>query len=243
MGQYYRIALKGIKETKFSYLDRTCDGKYTSAKLTEHSWIGNNMTEAVCKKLYNKPTQIAWVGDYADQKALEEVNPDNTEKNNYLEIVEEVWNIDNEDRQPDYFEDKGLKSSKTFTISEKCLVNHNKKLILLGSNYYSKIHNIQAKTFWANYDKIKDKNKTTKEERQNEKLLYYNWEVDSVLHPLPLLTAVGNGRGGGDYAGINADKIGSWAFDVLEVVNYNKAIKLISKKGYKLYNIVFSENI
>lgn len=34
----------------------------------------------------------------------------------------------------------------------------------------------------------------------------------SVIHPLPLLTAYGNGRGGGDY-GIDDERVGSWAFD------------------------------
>ena len=36
-------------------------------------------------------------------------------------------------------------------------------------------------------------------------------------HPLPLLLAEGNGRGGGDYYGSNEDKIGIWARDVISV--------------------------
>lgn len=36
-----------------------------------------------------------------------------------------------------------------------------------------------------------------------------------VTHPLPLLTAIGNGRGGGDYSGVNEDMVGSWAMDLL----------------------------
>ena len=32
-----------------------------------------------------------------------------------------------------------------------------------------------------------------------------------VIHPLPLLTAEGNGQGGGDYDGTRMDEIGSWA--------------------------------
>ena len=31
------------------------------------------------------------------------------------------------------------------------------------------------------------------------------------INPLPLLTAVGNGEGGGDYAGVNEDVVGIWA--------------------------------
>jgi hypothetical protein len=37
------------------------------------------------------------------------------------------------------------------------------------------------------------------------------------FHPLPLLTAEGNGRGGGDYRGLNEDKIGIWARDVISI--------------------------
>ena len=37
------------------------------------------------------------------------------------------------------------------------------------------------------------------------------------IHPLPLLTAEGNGRGGGDYHGADEDLIGTWARDVISV--------------------------
>lgn len=41
------------------------------------------------------------------------------------------------------------------------------------------------------------------------------------IHPLPLLTAVGNGRGGGDYHGngvTNLNMVGAWAGDLLQIV-------------------------
>lgn len=37
------------------------------------------------------------------------------------------------------------------------------------------------------------------------------------IHPLSLLTAEGNGNGGGDYRGAHEDKVGSWARDVISV--------------------------
>ena len=37
----------------------------------------------------------------------------------------------------------------------------------------------------------------------------------NTFHPLPLLTAEGNGRGGGDYYGDDESKIGSWSRDVI----------------------------
>lgn len=39
------------------------------------------------------------------------------------------------------------------------------------------------------------------------------------VHPLVALTAIGNGRGGGDYYGSNMDMVGAWALDLLEVTD------------------------
>lgn len=40
-----------------------------------------------------------------------------------------------------------------------------------------------------------------------------------TIHPLPLLTASGNGRGGGDYHGSNMEMVGAWAFDCVGLTN------------------------
>ena len=39
----------------------------------------------------------------------------------------------------------------------------------------------------------------------------------NMFHPLPILTAEGNGRGGGDYHGEDEDLVGTWARDVISV--------------------------
>lgn len=62
---------------------------------------------------------------------------------------------------------------------------------------------------------------------------------DWMLHPLPLLTAQGNGRGGGDYYGINSDKVGIWAGDLLTVVS---GTELSEYKDFEEFKILFSEN-
>lgn len=49
---------------------------------------------------------------------------------------------------------------------------------------------------------------------------------DCLFHPIPLLTAVGNGRGGGDFSGVGEEDVGSWAGDLLEVRN-------AKPKGYR----------
>lgn len=55
-----------------------------------------------------------------------------------------------------------------------------------------------------------------------------------ILNPLSILTAIGNGRGGGDYGGTNEDKVGSWAWDEISV---EKKPPL----GYKLEDFIFEE--
>jgi hypothetical protein len=46
-----------------------------------------------------------------------------------------------------------------------------------------------------------------------------NWNVNNMrVHPLPLLTAEGNGRGGGDYHGDNKELVGTWARDRISVM-------------------------
>ena len=44
-------------------------------------------------------------------------------------------------------------------------------------------------------------------------------DEDLIIHPLPLLCASGNGRGGGDYHGTNMSMVGEWAYDEIAVSN------------------------
>ncbi|HZK52999.1 MAG TPA: hypothetical protein VFC84_02165 [Desulfosporosinus sp.] len=55
---------------------------------------------------------------------------------------------------------------------------------------------------------------------------------DYVIHPLPLLTASGNGRGGGDYQGSDENLCGYWAADQLFVSN-------TVPEGYTEFNVHF----
>jgi len=40
-----------------------------------------------------------------------------------------------------------------------------------------------------------------------------------TIHPIPVLTATSNGKGGGDYQGKNMELVGSWAFDSISTSN------------------------
>lgn len=59
-------------------------------------------------------------------------------------------------------------------------------------------------------------------------------EDGMFINPLPLLTALGNGRGGGDYFGDDIDKVGIWAGDVLSI-----EMKVPRSKIYKKFVVKF----
>ena len=45
-------------------------------------------------------------------------------------------------------------------------------------------------------------------------------ESGRVIHPIPLLTVAGNGRGGGDYCGSCMEEVGTWCMDVISVEDF-----------------------
>jgi len=153
MGQYYNIVLKAKGESKYHVFDRTYGSEYTMAKLMEHSFYNNPMVNAICEKLYKRPSRIAWVGDYANEEG------DN------LTLYKKAWHTERYETLEKSF----------FNLNNMFLVNHTKKLII---------------DCWE-YLKLNFRQKTE------------DWCDGYVIHPLPLLTALGNGRGGGDYHGLN----------------------------------------
>lgn len=80
-----------------------------------------------------------------------------------------------------------LPLEEEFELSELYLVNHSKKEYLDCDRYYNAVN--------------------------GKGELGEGW----VAHPIPLLTAIGNGRGGGDYRGVNKSKVGCWAWDMLSL--------------------------
>ena len=51
-------------------------------------------------------------------------------------------------------------------------------------------------------------------------------ECGCIIHPLPLLTAIGNGKGGGDYfSDVCKDMVGYWACDLIEAGWFNDSTK------------------
>lgn len=52
------------------------------------------------------------------------------------------------------------------------------------------------------------------------KKLYIDLDsIENEIHPLPLLCSISNGRGGGDYEGLDMELIGNWKGDKIAVSN------------------------
>lgn len=94
-------------------------------------------------------------------------------------------------------------------------------------NSLNKKSHLKKDKLFMRYAKLSDKknryiiNATKKEFVDKAKCPYFLWNGTHkyTLHPLSLLTAEGNGRGGGDYEGTNMELIGSWSRDMISVSN------------------------
>ena len=96
----------------------------------------------------------------------------------------------------------------TFSLDNKFLCNHDKRLYV-NLNEYRKISN------------------------SSKSILGKDW----ILHPLSLLTAVGNGRGGGDYYDSYypcLDLVGTWAWDSISIEDK-------APEGYEKLDLCFME--
>ena len=191
MGQYYRPILGDQYGLNCKVFDRTVDNEYTFAKLLEHSWWLNSFVDSFSEFLYNEPSRVCWVGDYADE-------PDDFDFPNcsafYVPCYKEVWG-----------ETVSTISivSTDFSIDGKFLLNHDTKQFI-DLNEYKKLS--KDKRCW-------------------------------VIHPLPLLTAVGNDRGGGDfhYGNTGYENVGIWAWHLLSFADK-------PPKDFSKIRIVFKED-
>lgn len=194
MGQSYHPTFIDIEGTENNVYFATPRRIFDSfSKLMEMSWWKNPCVNALLSILKNNPCAVAWVGDYADG-VLPIPGCQFTEAQQQ-HFVKMVW--DDAETTPQ-IEQAQFQASEAFYSSlitrrkkKGALVNHTKQTYYDLNEYY-------AKYIEAVPDKL--------QQRQI-------W----LPHPLPLLTAAGNGQGGGDYySKIGADKVGTWAFDTIE---------------------------
>lgn len=168
MGQYY----------KFINIDKKKEPKERVgfAKLTEHSYLGNEYCESVLSLLSNKwkGDRVIHIGDYAE-------DGDGASTDNLIKKLKHTENIQ-ELYHNDFETERSLKNSNKI----RYVFNHDKREF---------IDLFKQPIQWVGIDK---------------KELFVT-KFDSFA----LLTACGNGLGGGDYAEscVNSNKVGYWAGD------------------------------
>ena len=198
MGQYYHpVILKEGWEKNNEPVEATLSAHDfdNGLKLMEHSYVGNSLTEAFTNLLGDKPKVVAWVGDYADEVAINGEEHDlYLDACSFMEKDPQDFNTTNTEQYDDL-----LKNTCT-------------------EHKYDYLVNVTKKQYCKVPAKIDDD------------LL--------IVHPLPLRTAVGNGRGGGDYWKEDA-RVGSWAFDRVLATNSIDGYKAM---GYVEIDGVFTED-
>ena len=173
MGQYYDILIN--QDNKYYHSDRKVDGERKYAKLMEHSWFENDMLKCISNFIYQKPSEVFWVGDYADS-VNKKINTLSVER------IKEIYNLTYRNKD-DNIKELSLKSANQISLKDRFLVNHTKKIFIDGNLYFDLAQDTDG---WC-------------------------------THPLSLLTALGNGQGGGDYFGVDKEKVGAWAGDLISV--------------------------
>jgi hypothetical protein len=159
------------------------------AKLTEHSWVSNPHVNAAYALIYDSPKRVAWIGAYADQEYAECGEP-------YTMAMppEEFAKI----YKSVYDENRESLKHTSFSRSDLEILMYDTKRRFLVNHRKSCYLDLEFYILDSTYREI---DSTT-------------WCVS----PLPLLTACGNGRGGGDYYKGRPcyEAVGTWAFDTLE---------------------------
>jgi hypothetical protein len=217
MGQYYRGVVLGktTKRVKRIIVKQAycCYAHDNGAKLMEHSYVGNwyvkAYEQALANEFYGYP--FVWIGDYADEMFNTDV---------YAKANEFIDNVTKRNAKKKGFYLNGFvfeKLCKDGAI-EKGYENEFVEKVITKDN----ANKVDTYKYIINFDK-----KVAVEIPEYDE---NTWNI----HPLPLLCASGNGRGGGDYSGINEDMVGAWAYDRIGLDNE-------LPQGIKLETIVFEE--
>lgn len=181
------------------------------AKLMEHSWIGNSLVGAFIhligenSEYYGKP--CVWAGDYADSYINKRSKPEEDAKNIYF-FARDVNNM-----LGDY---SAYASNALVLANQKYKKIFGKDIFRKDTYKNFKGDDVEYLTCRGMVDEYKYiVNLTTKEYIEIPEDNPEEWQV----HPLPLLLADGNERGGGDYYGINKGMVGKWKFNRIGATN------------------------
>ena len=201
MGQYYKAVFLTENNKPIASVSSYDFGN--GAKLMEHSWEKNPFVRFVERQLMVSPQRVVWAGDYADHE-----NPKTI-------TAREIKLLANEESE--YWSAEKLKADgvNLYSLADTIgRITHTESVKSKYEHDYKEVAPLTAK-YLVNLDKKQFVNKT-KTPKDGD-----GWKI----HPLPLLTCEGNGRGGGDFR-INTEKnqgnvelIGTWARDRISVVS------------------------
>ena len=196
MGQYYAALVEGRNKKIYKMEEMG------AVKLMEHSYIGNDLPEFVASLLDH--TRVVWMGDYAD----EHISPGKGDR--FASRIEDRVRVFDDDARGTL---KGLYELRMQPADAYPLLNIDDPLGWIGDGAFPmmpRIRKVLDKGYLVNEDKmeyIPMRRYCRKNDRDRSGRF--------IISPLPLLTAIGNGAGGGDYWGLNDKYVGLWAWDRL----------------------------
>lgn len=199
MGQYYQAVCLDRQEKVESS---------GGLKLMEHSYLRNTTLLRVCELLSpGQPwhqTRLVWAGDYMDNGLFlpEEVY---VSEDDPTKVLDNLYTIADQ-QYPDLgfrgtFENEAAYYAMDWSEREALEMSYWERLRLLEPQFIYLINH--SKQEFVDLRRIRVK------------------AYGHRIHPLSLLTASGNGRGGGDFWGLpqHQQYVGRWAGDVISVEN------------------------
>lgn len=232
MGQYYipiLLSEQGGKTVGCFYSHDYDNG----LKLMEHSYLRNEFVNAVIAKALSipKPVTFVWLGDYAElnddvlplkaHRAFDPANNVGGYHRDYVRMFDKIKRVEIGmlykimPDEPDVVDKLPYANDVIFYD----FLTHQK----LSLREYRK--NVIAYRESSGFDPEKA-----------------GYEIDELIaHPLPILTSLGNGKGGGDYAGTNMPWVGAWALHPIGVV-YNSGFPDPGEEAWEdISGVVFEE--
>jgi len=159
-------------------------------KLMEHSWIGNNFVNAVLHEIEDRPARIAWMGDYATDAVEDGCNFGDGYITSVEAFLEKYNGVWGEYRSVQDISPETPQYKLDLDSAGCYLANATKKCYIDIEEYIRR-------------NSVRDR---------------YGMSGVWCINPLPLLTCIGNGMGGGDYRGeAGMGDVGSWAFDKIYI--------------------------
>jgi len=236
MGQYYHPIILGKNGGIKGYWYSHKIGQ--GLKLMEHSYLNNPLCNCVENYIAkNGGARLVWAGDYADEErtklSKEEAKAVWLEKVNKGEISCGFGTF-LKSGSPDLFKPKSNSDENLYSLCGK-------QTVTLPDGTEKIVH----------YGKPELEYDTTPNDHRflvcdDKKQFIDLWNVPCVdgyrINPLPLMTVEGNGRGGGDYSGIEEKYVGTWARCFIRLVDGWRANDELVKQGYTEIRPKFCES-